>query len=521
MLAVVMLGSAVTALLSAGMGLRRVRLGEHERLKQLAATLTDAGFPLTDAVLKRMSELSGAEFVTLDEAGTVHHRSLPLGDFDGGELAQLPLESAVATGSERAFRLAQGRYRAIRIPIRTSPAPRPLSLVILTPQGRRNELAWQAALPPLLAGLVAASCAGLFAVLLSQRFVGRIRRLVQRAATLAEGRFEAEPLPPVDDELRDLAVALNTTANKLKQFEREIRTGERLQTLGRLGAGVAHQLRNAITGARMALDLHSSELPQEIDRESLAVAIRQLSLMESYLQRFLTIGRGETPTMRDVDLSALVSEALQLVEPICRHHGIAVTWQPLPSAASIRGDAESLRQMLLNLLMNAMEAVQPLSPGERKIGVELQWAAERNSSPLAPTSGERGTMDAETSKSGSSRRADANSTNRAGGSSPPLPNPLPRDEGEGTKPKPDLPAGQWGVLIRIWDQGPGPAKEIVDRLFERFVTDKPDGTGLGLAVAREIAQSHGGSVQWTREGERTWFAVTLGMNAIPGRAAGD
>ena len=73
MLAVVMLGSAVTAVLSAWIGMRAVRKAEHERLKQLVATLTDAGFPCTDAVLKRMSELSGARFVTLDESGAVRH----------------------------------------------------------------------------------------------------------------------------------------------------------------------------------------------------------------------------------------------------------------------------------------------------------------------------------------------------------------------------------------------------------------------------------------------------------------
>ena len=66
-----------------------------------------------------------------------------------------------------------------------------------------------------------------------------------------------------------------------------------------------------------------------------------------------------------------VAEALQLVEPLCRHHGITVTWQPPGAAVLLRGDAESLRQMLLNLLINAIEAVQPLVLSERKIGVEL------------------------------------------------------------------------------------------------------------------------------------------------------
>ncbi len=448
MLLVVVLGSAVTAALSAWMAGRTARQAEHERLGQLVSTLTDAAFPLTEAVLKRMSELSGAHFVTLDAAEIIQHTSMPLTETDGEQLARLPVQSAFpGVGNDPSLDLTSGEFRAIRIPVRAATSPRDLSLVILTSQARWNELAWRAAWPPILAGLLAASSAAVLAVMFSRRFVNRIRRLVERAATLAEGKFAAEALPPGDDELRDLAAALNTTGEKLNQYETQIRVGERMQTLGRLGAGMAHQLRNAITGARMALDLHAEELPGDADRESLVVAIRQMTLMESYLKRFLTVGRGEAPARREVDLAALIDEALELVQPICAHHSISVAWPRPPSAMTMQGDAEALRQMLLNLLMNAIEAVQPLPESERKIGVELQ-------SPLAS-------------------------------------------------------AGHREIELRIRDQGPGPAAQIAGTLFERFATDKPDGTGLGLAVAQEIAQAHGGAIRWHRAEGQTSFVVTL------------
>jgi signal transduction histidine kinase len=255
------------------------------------------------------------------------------------------------------------------------------------------------------------------------------------------------PLPPLNDERRDLAAALNTTAEKLNRYETQIRQGERMKTLGRLGAGMAHQLRNAITGARMALDLHAAELPAKMDRESLTMAGRQLALMEAYLKRFLTLGRSETPVRQDVNLSALASEALQLVAPICRHHAISVTWQPPDQDSSLRGDADALRQMLLNVLINAIEAVQPLPVAERKIGIELPSTSDGK------------------------------------------------------------------IPIRIWDHGPGPATNVAPRLFEPFVTDKPDGTGLGLAVAQDIAQGHGGTIRWHRSGGTTVFEVELVANS--------
>lgn len=444
MLQVVFLGSAVTALLASGISVRTARHAEELRLEQLASTLTSAGFPLTDAVLSRMAQLSGAQFVALREDGVVAQASDSVLLSDGRQLADLPVQPGLPSASgHQELHLPIGDFRAIRIPVRTAVSPQTLTLVILTSQQRWNELAWRAAMPPIVAGLLAASFAAAFAVVLSRQFVMRIRWLAGRAADLAQGRFERDALPPVDDELRDLAAALNTTAEKLRHYESEIRLGERLKTLGRLGAGMAHQLRNAITGARMALDFHAGELSATAERESLAVAVRQLTLMEAYLQRFLTLGRGEFPERRAVDLAGLVGDALQLVEPICRHHAIAVDWQPPARQVRIEGDVDSLRQMLLNLLMNAIEAVQPLAAANRKLGVELTMAANER------------------------------------------------------------------IRLECWDQGPGPAESIAPRLFERFVTDKPGGTGLGLAVAKEIAEAHGGGMTWRREGRRTVFEATL------------
>ena len=100
-------------------------------------------------------------------------------------------------------------------------------------------------------------------------------------------------VPAGDDEIRDLALSVNSMAEKLGQYEQDVRTSERVRTLGQLGAAVAHQLRNLATGARMAVELHRRECGgRQRSAKSLEVALRQLRLMESYLQRFLRIGRS-------------------------------------------------------------------------------------------------------------------------------------------------------------------------------------------------------------------------------------
>jgi signal transduction histidine kinase len=65
------------------------------------------------------------------------------------------------------------------------------------------------------------------------------------------------------------------------------------------------------------------------------------------------------------------------------------------------------------------------------------------------------------------------------------------------------------VRLVVGDSGPGPSAAIQPRLFEPFETDKPGGTGLGLIVARQIADDHGGTIRWERRDELTWFIVTL------------
>jgi signal transduction histidine kinase len=61
----------------------------------------------------------------------------------------------------------------------------------------------------------------------------------------------------------------------------------------------------------------------------------------------------------------------------------------------------------------------------------------------------------------------------------------------------------------VSDTGPGPAEDVQQTLFEPFVTEKPDGVGLGLSVAREVAEQHGGHIAWHRADGVTCFTVEL------------
>jgi nitrogen-specific signal transduction histidine kinase len=69
------------------------------------------------------------------------------------------------------------------------------------------------------------------------------------------------------------------------------------------------------------------------------------------------------------------------------------------------------------------------------------------------------------------------------------------------------------VFVEVTDSGPGPSPDVAAKLFEPFVTGKPEGVGLGLAVARQVAEAHGGTITWRRENDRTVFRIVLPLAA--------
>ena len=208
----------------------------------------------------------------------------------------------------------------------------------------------------MIAGLVAAGIAVAAATWLARRLARPIRAFAVRTATIAKGDFT--PMPPVryNDELSDLAESINHMTGQLAKHQRQALHNERLRTLAQLGASMAHQLRNAATGGRMAIELHRRDCPSGHSDESLDVALRQMRLMESYLRQFLSIDKPAAAIRERVDTTLLVAEVLELVRPSCLHAGIDLQFCPPSDPLFIKGEPEALRQLVTNLVVNATEA---------------------------------------------------------------------------------------------------------------------------------------------------------------------
>jgi signal transduction histidine kinase len=139
-------------------------------------------------------------------------------------------------------------------------------------------------------------------------------------------------------------------------MQETVRRTERARLLAQLAAGLAHQMRNAVAGARMSIQLHGTRCRGPEEDGSLSVALAQLSLTEEQISSLLSLGRPEERAFERFSIEELLREVGRLLGPSARHSGIELRIAASPEAATILGDRSAIRAALLNLTQNAIEA---------------------------------------------------------------------------------------------------------------------------------------------------------------------
>jgi signal transduction histidine kinase len=454
--------------LNAWLAAARVRTDVEAQLRDVAETLEGTNFPLESNVLKQTSGLCGAQLLILDEAGEPLASSLP-DPWNGPPPAHvtnwrdLKLRDATSIGGTLKGEL----FFTAGVKLdRRAVGGKVVELYFFYPERSWQQATRQAALGPLLIGLVALVLVGAAAWWVAASVTRPVHRLQDQLRKLTDRDYQAINLPTRDDEIRDLATTVNELAQQLAQYEEEVRGNERLRTLAQLGSGIAHQVRNAATGCRIAIDLHERDHSQngvKLSDERLQVAKRQLALIETHVQRLLALGKPSTPVKERLELAGLLEDTLELVRPTAAHLGVDLkTPAEWPNAAS-EGDGEALQQMLVNLLINAIQATAPQAIAASTQAIAASTQAVTNSAQTKSTP----CVTLEAALAGST------------------------------------------LTVAISDNGPGMPDQVAAKLFQPFQSSKPGGTGLGLSVARQTARLHGGDIRWRRDGGLTRFWVEL------------
>jgi two-component system, NtrC family, sensor histidine kinase PilS len=255
-------------------------------------------------------------------------------------------------------------------------------------------------------------------------------------------------------------VVIFQDVTRVVSLERALVQRERLAAIGELAAGVAHEVRNplaAISGCIEMLRTVNRERSGDLEQERLmSIVLREVERLEALISDFLEFARPAAPKLEAVVVGPLLEEVAEMCRAACPV-GVRVRVSALGDELLVLADPKQLRQVLWNLVRNAMQAV-----------------------------GDRGAIDLSAELARLAPQADDASL-RSGATG-----------GRGT------------VEIAVADDGPGIEPSALERIFDPFFTTKPAGTGLGLATVHRIVTAHGGSVRvQSASGKGARFSVRL------------
>lgn len=288
-----------------------------------------------------------------------------------------------------------------------------------------------------------------------------------------------ERLASNKEELRQHIVSLEQANLELKRAQKEVIMSEKLASVGRLAAGVAHEIGNPIGIVLGYLDLLQRADMEDSERRDLVERMgKEIRRIHEIIRELLDFTRSGSTERTTVSLHELIRETLSILDHQFRRQKIEVIQSLAAQPDRVFANADQLKQVLLNLLVNAVDAISSKGGGELRLSTRTTLPAtakEGESEPLR-------------------RRTDPPSTDyrhlrRSGG-----------DHGT-----------SW-IEIQIADTGEGIAEENLDQVFDPFFTTKEPGkgTGLGLSVSAQIVEAMGGWLEISSSrGEGTMVTLVL------------
>jgi signal transduction histidine kinase len=240
---------------------------------------------------------------------------------------------------------------------------------------------------------------------------------------------------------------LERTAERLTEVYRQLqdnfeqmKRAERLFALGQLSAGLAHEIRNPLASIAGAAGILQRNLHRERkDTECLEIISKECQRLNGLLTQFLDFARPRTPKYQATDFGAVVDSVMDLAAHAIGKSPVELRKEISPDLAPVECDPELLKQVLLNLIINAIQA----TPGGGEVVVSAGLRNDR-------------------------------------------------------------------LSIEVRDEGCGVSRADRDRIFDPFFTTKENGTGLGLSVAHQIVEQHGGILTAeANPGRGMTFSVSL------------
>jgi len=239
-------------------------------------------------------------------------------------------------------------------------------------------------------------------------------------------------------------VLLLKDLSEIIALKNEVARNQRLASIGRLAGGVAHEIRNPLSSIKGFATYFKERYKKAPEDQKIAdIMIDEVTRLDRVVGQLQDFSRPITIRKKATDLKELINNTLTLAAQDIKVRRIDVHLQIDSEIAPARIDGDRIRQVLLNLILNAIDAME--AGGTLSIHVES----------LPPKS----------------------------------------------------------VAIHVRDTGPGISPEMLNHIFDPYFTTKPSGTGLGLAVAHNITQAHGGTLTVTSQ-PHEGATLTITLNDI-------
>lgn len=263
---------------------------------------------------------------------------------------------------------------------------------------------------------------------------GRLNEVVG-PVTVSEG----ESFEELESSLQGMADRIGEVVRRLQESQLAATRAQQLAAMGQLAAGLAHELRNPLTSMKMLVQASEDGTETvQLDTQDLTVLREEIDRLEKTIQVFLDYARPPTLQKRPVVLREILTQTVEFLAPRARRLGIDVQVEMPEETVWIEADVGQIRQVLLNLLINAFEASAEGDTVLAKLSCQLQ------------------------------------------------------DQHAGDS-KEDSRDAAW-MRLEVLDNGPGLPAELGERIFDPFVSTKDAGTGLGLPICRRIVEEHGGEL---------------------------
>lgn len=263
---------------------------------------------------------------------------------------------------------------------------------------------------------------------------GKLDKVVSPMSVTADPSFE-----DLESILRMVSDRVTMVVERLQENEREMLRAEQLASLGQLAAGLAHELRNPLTSLKTILQL--ADTPTDLTPRDLDVLKQEIVRLEDSVQTFLDFARPPQPDKHFVEFDRLVGETLELVVRRAERQGVLLNCRLPRERIGVIADETQMRQVVLNLLLNALDAVPHGGKVDLEVVRELGSFAKGRSAKKEKTRAE--------------------------------------------------------LVLRVSDNGPGLPPQLGEHVFDPFVSTKESGSGLGLSICKRILEAHEGDISAT------------------------